>query len=102
MNDILDGVEPQINDHRQTSTMVDGDIVTIDRGEYERLKADSAARWATFGDERPPGTVTSVLHCGVCGDEVEVRHPILPWQFHRLPDVSWVRCHRYACKRVVP
>lgn len=59
----------------------------------------AAGRWTlglTYAELRERRRLTSVHPCGACGSSVEMTHPLEPWQFDRLPDLSWVRCPAHA------
>lgn len=59
----------------------------------------AAGRWTlgvTYEELRERRRLTSVHPCGRCGTQVELCHPLEPWQFEALPDLSWVRCPAHA------
>jgi hypothetical protein len=75
----------------------------IDRATLERFKAASAdvsQAWdvarhctgPTFTELRRRRALVSRLPCGVCGQPVELVHPLPDELAHQLPDTSGVRC----------
>jgi hypothetical protein len=76
-----------------------------ERAYAERIRAVShdlstATRWSAIGPSHTElvrrRRLTSVLPCGLCGEDTEVEHPLPPEHYAALPSTHWVRCANHA------